>query len=274
MFAEIITKVRQKTPLVHCITNYVTVTDCANILLAGGGSPIMSDEIDDVADITRICNSLVINIGTLNKNSVAAMLVAGATANEIGHPVILDPVGVGASGYRNECVKELLSKVKFTIIRGNISEIKALAIGEGKTSGVDANVNDAITAENLDSYVDFAKKLSAETGAIIAISGQYDIVADAEKAFVITNGVEEMTKITGSGCMLTTIIGAYCGVDADHPLEAAVAATCAMGICGEAAKEQMDCEKSGMGSFRTYLIDRMSSLTAADIEAGCKYEIR
>ena len=172
--------VRAKTPLVHNITNYVTVNDVANVLLAAGGSPIMSDDADDVEDITSICGGLNINIGTLNKNTIPSMFLAGRKANELGHIVLLDPVGAGASRLRTDTAFRLLRDVKFTVIRGNISEIKTLASGAGTTKGVDADVADKVTEENLDSAVAFAKAFAAQTGAVIAITGAIDIVADAE----------------------------------------------------------------------------------------------
>ena len=274
MFKKILENTKANTPLIHAITNYVTVNDCANIILAAGGSPIMADDIHEAADITTICSSLVINIGTLNERTVEAMIAAGQRANAVGHPVVLDPVGVGASAYRNEVAARLLENIKFAVIRGNISEIKALANGGGKTSGVDANVDDIITLENLDKIIAFAKQLSQKTGAVIAISGEYDIVADENRAYVITNGALEMTKITGSGCMLTCVISTYCGANPDNPLAAAVAAVCSLGLCGEKAKTKMLETDTGFNSFRTYMIDFMSRLDYVTLKVGARYEIR
>ena len=142
--------VRRTVPLVHNITNYVTVNDVANILLACGGSPIMSDEPEDVEDITSICGGLNINIGTLNQRSIQAMFRAGEKAASLGHVLLLDPVGAGASVLRTNTAVELMEKLPFTVIRGNISEIKTLALGSGKTRGVDADVSDAVSDGNLD----------------------------------------------------------------------------------------------------------------------------
>ena len=179
MFKELLENVRQSMPLIHNITNYVTVNDCANILLACGGSPIMADDIGEVEEITSICGGLNINIGTLNGRTIPAMLAAGKKANELGHPVVLDPVGAGASNLRTGTALKLLEEIRFTVIRGNISEIKTLALGSGSTKGVDADVADSVTEENLDQAVAFAKDFSKKTGAVIAITGAIDIVADA-----------------------------------------------------------------------------------------------
>ncbi len=198
-------------PLIHNITNYVTVNDCANILLACGASPIMSDDINEVEEITSICNALNINIGTLNSRSIESMYKAGLKSNELGNPVILDPVGVGASKLRTDTAKKFIKDIKFTAIRGNISEIKNLAL-EGEalaTKGVDANILDTITEENIANGINLAKNFAKKTGAIIAITGAIDIVANSEKAYCIFNGNSMMSKVTGTGCQLSAMIAAY-----------------------------------------------------------------
>ena len=166
---------RSRCPLIHNITNYVTVNDCANMVLACGASPIMADDAAEVEEITAICGGLNINIGTLNSRTVTSMLLAGKKANQLGHPVVLDPVGAGASQLRTDTAFRLLREVQFTVIRGNISEIKTLASGAGTTKGVDADVADKVTEENLDSAVAFAKAFAARTGAVVAITGAIDI---------------------------------------------------------------------------------------------------
>ena len=202
MFEQIFENVRQKSPLVHNITNYVTVNDCANMLLACGGSPIMADDPEDAVEITSICGGLNINIGTLNQRSIPTMFAAGKRANQLGHPVVLDPVGAGASKLRTDTALGLLEQVKFAVIRGNISEIKTLAQGSGTTKGVDADVADQVTEDNLDEAVLFARELARRLGTVIAITGALDIVTDGERAFCIRNGHSMMASITGTGCQL------------------------------------------------------------------------
>lgn len=274
MFEKILENVNTKTPLVHSITNYVTVNDCANIVLACGGSPIMADDIEEVSEITTICNSLVINIGTLNKRTVASMIKAGKTAARLSHPVVLDPVGAGASTLRTQTVFDLLNEVKFSVIRGNISEIKTVYAGSGTTKGVDADVSDAVTEENLEEAISFAKNLSKKTGSVIAITGAIDIVCDENKAYIIRNGHKYMSRITGTGCMLTCVIGAYIGANADNILDATAAAVCAMGYSGELAYEKTVKTDGGTSSFRTFLIDYMSKMDAATLNGGIKIETR
>ena len=265
--------VRRTVPLVHNITNYVTVNDVANILLACGGSPIMSDEPEDVEDITSICGGLNINIGTLNSRTVTSMLLAGKKANQLGHPVVLDPVGAGASQLRTDTAFRLLREVQFTVIRGNISEIKTLASGAGTTKGVDADVADKVTEENLDSAVAFAKAFAARTGAVVAITGAIDIVADAQKAYCIRNGNAMMSSITGTGCQLSALTTAFVTANPGHPLEAAAAAVCAMGLAGEVAHRRLT-PQDGNATYRNYIIDAIYNMTPEQLEKGANYEVR
>ncbi|NLM74428.1 MAG: hydroxyethylthiazole kinase [Clostridiaceae bacterium] len=274
MFGEILKNVHQKTPLVHCITNYVTVNDVANMLIACGGSPIMADDEKDAVEITAICNALVINIGTLNERTISTMLKTGKRANDLQHPVVLDPVGAGASKLRTDTTFKLLEEVRFSVIRGNISEIKTVFRGSGITKGVDADASEAVTDKNLDETIALAKELSAKTGAVIAISGATDIVADANNAFIIRNGHPYMSKVSGTGCMLTAVIAAYCAANPDNHLKATAAAISAMGLCGELAYERLVKNDAGISSYRTYLIDAMSKLDEDTLKGGIKIESR
>ncbi|MBQ2412617.1 MAG: hydroxyethylthiazole kinase [Anaerotignum sp.] len=272
MLKEMLENVRKNCPLIHNITNYVTVNDCANVLLACGGSPIMSDDVDEAEEITSICGGLNINIGTLNQRTIPTMHKAGRKANELGHPVVLDPVGAGASGLRTQTAKDLIDNVKFTVIRGNISEIKALALGAGGARGVDADVADKVTKENLAQAVSFAKEFAKKTGAVIAITGAIDIVADGEKAYCIYNGHPMMSSITGTGCQLSAVTAAYVTANPDTPLEAAAAAVCLMGVCGEKAYERLT-DRDGNATYRNYIIDTIFRLSGEELEKYAKYEV-
>ncbi len=273
MLNEMMKNVQEKAPLIHNITNYVTVNDCANILLACGASPIMSDEKDEVREITSICDGLNINIGTLNKRTIEAMLIAGKKANELKHPVVLDPVGAGASALRTNTANNLIDEIQFTVIRGNISEIKTLAGSTASTQGVDANVADKVTDENLDSAIAFAKALSEKTGAIIVITGAIDIVCDNSQAYIIRNGHPMMSDVTGTGCMLSAITAAYVTANPDDILTAAAAAVCAMGLAGEIACSRLN-KLDGNSSYRSYIIDAICNMTPDQLERGAKYEVR
>lgn len=265
--------VRKNAPLVHNITNYVTVNDVANVLLACGGSPIMSDEPEDVADITSICGGLNINIGTLNKRTIEGMFVAGRKANELGHVVLLDPVGAGASALRTNTALKLVEEIKFDIIRGNISEIKTLAAGTGTTKGVDADVADAVTEENLDSMVAFAKDFAKKFQTIVAITGAIDLVADGEKCYVIRNGRAEMGRITGTGCQLSGLTTAFAVANPDNKLEAVAAAVCTMGAAGEIGYANM-LPGDGNSTYRNRIIDAIYNMDGSTLDKTAKFEIR
>ena len=265
--------VRKNVPLVHNITNYVTVNDVANVLLACGGSPIMSDEPEDVVDITAICSALNINIGTLHKTSIEAMVKAGKKSNELGHPVLLDPVGAGASALRTNTAVKLMKELKLTVIRGNISEIKTLALGSGTTKGVDADVTDKVTDENLDDSIRFVKNFAKESGSIVAVTGAIDLVSDGEKCYVIRNGRPEMGQITGTGCQLSGMMTAFVAANPDNQLEAAAAAVCMMGLAGEIGWSRM-VEGDGNSTYRNRIIDAIYNMTGEILEKGAKYEVR
>ena len=237
MLGTCLQNVREREPLVHNITNYVTVNDVANVILASGASPIMSDEPQDVEEITAICGGLNINIGTLNVRTIEGMLKAGHKANELGHVVLLDPVGAGASSLRTNTAVKLMQELKLNVIRGNISEVKTLAAGSGTTKGVDADVADAVSEENLDEAVAFAKKFAEKSGSIVAITGAIDLVSDGEKCYVIRNGRPEMGRITGTGCQLSGLMTAYLVANPEQKLEAAAAAVgAAAGPASSAAR--------------------------------------
>ena len=273
MLGSCLETVRKTTPLVHNITNYVTVNDVANALLACGGSPIMSDEPEDVEDITSICAGLNINIGTLNQRSIEGMFRAGAKANELGHTVLLDPVGAGASALRTNTAIRLMESIRFQVIRGNVSEIKTLALGSGKTRGVDADAADTVTDRNLGDMVAFAKAFAAKTGAIAAITGAIDLVADANVCYVIRNGRPEMSRITGTGCQLSGIATAYAAANPENRTEAVAAAVCLMGLAGEIAFARMQLG-DGNSTYRNRIIDAICNMDAETLNRGAKYELR
>ena len=265
--------VRAKSPLVHNITNYVTVNDVANVLLAAGGSPIMSDDADDVEDITSICGGLNINIGTLNKNTIPSMFLAGKKANALGHIVLLDPVGAGASRLRTDTANRLMQEVRFDAVRGNISEIKTLCTGSGSTKGVDADAVDAVTEANLDNGVQLVKTFAAQTGCIIAVTGAIDLVSDGERCWCIRNGRTEMSRITGTGCQLSALMTAFLVANPDRKLDAAAAAVCMMGLAGEIGWANMQ-PGDGNSTYRNRIIDAIFNMTGDALEEGAKYELR
>jgi hydroxyethylthiazole kinase len=266
------TKVKSVHPLVHNITNYVTVNDCANILLSANASPIMSDDLMEVEEITSICGALVLNIGTLNERTIKAMLLAGKKASELGHPIVLDPVGAGASKLRTNTALALIEALDVTVIRGNISELKALYLGDSSTQGVDANDVDAISEKNLEGAIKLVNQMAKHFGTIIAVTGAIDIVANGEEAYVIKNGHEKMKYITGTGCMLTSLIGAYVRANSENPVLGVAAVVSLMGSCGELAWSYCDEHKLGTGTMKTRLIDLIGSIDDAKFASLMKVE--
>lgn len=262
--ATYLENVREKKPLVHHITNYVTVNDCANACLAIGASPVMADAIDEAEDMTAISSALVLNIGTLNVTKVESMMAAGRKANTLGIPVIFDPVGCGATPFRNRMAQELMNHVHMSVVRGNISEILSLGGENVKTKGVDAGDADeklAVTA---------AKALAKHWNTVVVISEAIDIVTDGDRVTYVKNGCPEMSAITGSGCMCTSLIGAFCGANPQAMQEAAATAMIAMGISGENAWKLYG--KQGLGHFHMGLIDELGHMDANTLEKEASYE--
>jgi hydroxyethylthiazole kinase len=272
MLKKYFAKLKNNGALCHNMTNYVTVNDCANITIAIGASPIMADEIKEVEDIQTICSGLNINIGTLNERVIESMIVAGKTANKLNHPVLLDPVGFAASKFRTASSLKLIDNIQFSVIKGNISEIKSLATDSKSSFGVDACDDDKVTSENLKEVIEFAKSLSKSTGSVIVITGEIDLIANETSAFIVRNGDPMMSSITGSGCMLSSLITAFICANPDSIFEAATTAVVCMGIAGEIAAEKVRSNNLGFSSFRTNLIDEISKLNESDIEERGRYE--
>lgn len=250
-------KIKEEKPLVHCITNYITANDCANALLAIGASPTMANNIEEVEEIEKSASALVLNMGTLGKDSLESMIRAGKAANKFNVPIVLDPVGIASISYRRKCAITLLEHVKVNVIRGNISEIKALCGLNSNAKGVDSN-------EVIDSNIskEIAKDLSRRLNAIIAITGEKDYISNGEEVIVIKNGHKLLTKVTGTGCMTTCLIGAYIGVNSNCYI-GTIAGVLSMGIAGEIAFERLK-DNEGSGSYRVKIIDALYNLHSDD----------
>lgn len=279
--------VQDTHPLVHCITNYVTVNDVANAILAIGGSPIMADALEEVEAVVSKSKALVLNIGTLNENTVKAMILAGKTTNAKNIPVIFDPVGTGFTPYRTEAAKKILDEVRVGIIRGNLSEIASLAGIKSANKGVDAS--DSITdiknsAAGID-QVAIAKNLAQKYRTVIAITGQTDIISNGNCCYKIRNGHPLLSKVTGTGCMATGLIAAFAGassaaitgINTDAAgasgatlISAAVAGIASMGIAGEIAFAKAG--NDGTGSFHIAIIDALSRMNDVELQSLLKLE--
>lgn len=260
--ADGLRKVRETSPLIHNITNVVVTNFTANGLLALGASPVMAYAKEEVADMAGIARALVLNIGTLNETVVEAMLIAGKAANEKGVPVIFDPVGAGATSYRTKAAGRILAEVKVSAIRGNAAEL-ANVIGENWTiKGVDAG-------EQAGDVVELAKKAAKQFACVVAITGKEDVVTDGSRTLVIRNGHPLLTRVTGTGCLLSSVVGAFVAVD-QNVLEAAGAALAFYGVAAEQAVKQAGSEHPG--SFQIAFLDQLSIVSAAEVKALVRME--
>jgi hydroxyethylthiazole kinase len=259
---ETVENLRSRSPLTHCITNFVTINDCANAVLAIGGSPIMANEPDEAEEMVTVVNTLLINIGTLYKSQIEAMKIASQTAAKLQKAYVLDPVGIGVSKIRNDTTMELMKEAKPSIIRGNLSEIKTLAMLYGildectQAKGVDVADTDVINEDTLDSNVKLVESIAQKLDTTIAVSGQIDIISDGKDTYVIRNGHPMLSDITGSGCMLGCLMASYAAVTT--PIMAATTAAAVMAIAGEVANQKVAYHKKGTGTFRSELIDALS----------------
>lgn len=257
--------VKNIKPLIHHITNYVTVNDCANATLAIGGSPVMSDSIDEVSQMVKISSSLVLNIGTLNRNKINSMIEAGKQANEYDIPVIFDPVGCGATNFRNEMSELILKNVKIAAVRGNLSEILALGGENIVTKGVDSS--EALFEDVNEKLKNIAKKLNT----VLAITGKVDRITDGDKLIEIYNGCKEMSYVTGTGCMCSSLVGTLIAANKNNVLDAAIVAVLIMGISGQKAYKKY--KDFGLGHFHMGIIDEIGKITPKIIiEEGKWYE--
>ena len=253
-FNDILPSIRSAAPLVHCITNYVTVNDVANVLLAAGARPIMADAPEEVEEITELCAGLCLNIGTLNARTIPAMMAAGRHAHALARPIVLDPVGAGASRLRTATARDLLYEVKPTAVRGNISEVRTLAMGTGHSDGVDAAAADAVTEENLAASASFVRAFAAEHRCIAVVTGAIDLLTDGETCYAVRNGRAEMSRVTGTGCQLSALTAAALAAVPVRPLDAALTAVVLMGVAGEIAWSRMGAG-DGNAAYRTKIID-------------------
>ena len=272
-----LTQIKEKNPLTHCITNSVTINDCANAVLAIGGSPFMAEDAEELKEVVTIADVLVINIGKLSKEQINSMHVSAKVANETKTPIVLDPVGVGVTQLRNKTTLDLINNYDIAAIRGNISEIKSIAklvgvIDENNTAkGVDVNIDDIITEENLSANGEIIKELANKLSTTILASGPIDILSDGTTTIAIDNGDDMMPLITGSGCMLSSIVGTCIGGSA--PLEGTLIAILAMNLAGEKARAKVEEKDEGTGSFRTYLIDYLYKTNAESLVNESNIEI-
>jgi hydroxyethylthiazole kinase len=261
--AENLRRIREKRPLVHNITNYVVMNFTANVLLACGASPVMAHAAEEVEEMVSLAGALVINIGTLSPPWVEAMRKAGRRANALHVPVILDPVGAGATRLRTDSATRLIEEVSIQVIRGNASEILSL-VGEksgARTKGVDS-------VHTVDQATETVIELAKELGTTLAVTGAVDLITDGKRVYRVMNGHEMMSHVTGTGCAATVIIGAFLAVCPDH-LEAATTGLSYFGLAGEKAA----IKASGPGSFQIALLDALYGMKEEELMSGAKIQV-
>lgn len=253
-----IQQIRAQAPLVMNITNFVAMNTTANALLALGAAPVMSNAVEEVEEMLGLANALVINIGTLSQPWLEAMLLAGNAARRQGIPIVLDPAGSGATGYRTESAKLLIRELQPAVIRGNASEIRSLVSAQLATKGVDS-----LLAPQ--AVINEAQQLSSTTGCVVSISGALDLIVDAARVFRLENGHSMMSRVTGMGCTASVITGAFLAINT-APLAAATHAMALMGVAGELAARNA----SGPGSFQVEFLDALHNISAEDLRQRIK----
>ncbi len=260
---EQISKIRLKKPLIEAITNYVTINDCANAIIALGASPAMCESAYEVYDFSLISNAVYINIGTLTKEQEYAMIQAIKAANDNNLPIVLDPVGCGAIPRRKSLINKMRKFGNIAVVRGNLGEIKALTGKDGKVRGVDC-------IDNGSDGINVCETLANEWNCIVAASGKKDIITDGERTVLINNGTKMLTKITGTGCILGAITAAFCGAETNY-FSATIASHLTMSIAGEIAANK---EKGNLpGSFKVNLFDQFYILNDETIKHNANMTI-
>lgn len=247
-----LTKLREQNPLIHNITNTVVTNFTANGLLALGASPFMADAHEEVADIAKMASAVVLNIGTLNEHSIRAMILAGQAANTYGTPVVLDPVGAGATPYRTDVVHKLVGAMKLTALRGNVAEVAHVAGEAWSIKGVDAG-------EGSGDAIELARKAARKLNCIVIVTGKEDIITDGTSTYIAANGHPILTKVTGTGCLLSAVTGAFLAVGGESPLEAVAEGLSFYGVAAEIAEART--HGQGPGSFQIEFLNQLALVT-------------
>ncbi len=251
-----IQKIREKSPRIHAITNIVTANDCANLILAAGGSPTMASDLREAAEMTAQCQGLILNMGAVSQ--LDSMLEAGREAAAMGNPIVLDPVGAGATELRRKSCLKIVKELPVDVICGNASEIRSMAEGTKSLSGVDTLAADSISEANMQKHIEIAKKLNKRTGAIVAMSGVIDLVVQGERFELIRGGSSYSTRITGAGCMLTALIAVFLAAKVTDEFSAVIGAMSCMKRCSERAEIKTEASGGGTMVYRMHLIDEVS----------------
>jgi len=261
---EIRQQVKLEKPLIHCITNHISINDCANVVLAVGAKPIMAEHPAEVCQITASSKALAVNLGNITDTRMESIMISGKTAFEKNIPSIIDIVGVACSNLRLDFTKKFISECHPNVIKGNMSELKALCDMESGAKGIDVGEKDVITEDTIDFSIAMLKSLSSKTGSVVAATGAVDIITDATDTYLIKNGCQMLSMITGTGCMLNVLAATF--ISNKNIIGGTVLATALMGICGELSHNV-----KGTGKFRTKLLDSIFSISDYKIKQKIKY---
>lgn len=264
---------KENNPLIHCITNPISIKNCANVVLAVGASPIMAEHPKEVEGITRRSQALLLNLGNITDARMESMQLSAKVATQNSIPMILDLVGVGVSPLRLELAEKLIAENSFSILKGNMSEIKAMLGMNSHAVGIDVGQADKVHENNLDSSIAIVKALASKTGSVVVASGKYDIITDGTECYIVKNGTAMLSNITGTGCMLTALIASY--LPASSPIEAALGGCMIMGIAGELAEERIQSTSEillGSASFEVHLIDSIYRIEDPVFERYANWE--
>jgi len=264
---EIRHTIKTEKPLIHCITNHISINDCANVVLAVGAKPIMAEHPAEVCQITASAKALAVNLGNINDTRMKSILLSGKTALEKNIPSIIDIVGVACSDLRLDFTKNFIVECHPSVIKGNMSELKALCDMESGAKGIDAGEKDAVTSDNLVDSITMLKALSAKTGSVVAATGAIDIITDGTDTYLLENGCEMLSMITGTGCMLNVLVAVF--ISNKNILAGTVLATAFMGICGELSQNT-----NGTGTFKTALLDSLFSLSDDQLREKIRYTLK
>jgi hydroxyethylthiazole kinase len=255
-------RMREQKPLVHQITNYVVMNETANATLAVGALPVMAHAREEVEEMAAIAGALVINIGTLSEHWVQAMLLAGHAANAAGVPVVLDPVGAGATTYRTDTARKLLAALEIAVVRGNAGEVATLVGVEAEMRGVESMGAAASGGE-------LAREAATKLGCVVSVTGPVDHVSDGERTYSVANGHPLLGAVTGTGCMSTALTGCFVAVCGENVLEGATSALVAFGVAGEVAAQ----DAKGPGSFHVALYDALYNLDPDTLDEQARAEL-
>lgn len=259
-------KVMLDRPLIHCITNHITINDCANVVISAYGKPIMAEHCGEVSDITASAKALAINIGNITDNRMKSIMISGKTSYEKEIPSIIDIVGVSCSTLRLNFAIDFIDKCRPSIIKGNMSEIKAIFGLDTKSKGIDVNDEDITNEDTISNNIYIVKELALKTNSTVVATGAIDIISNGNQTYIIENGCEELSRITGTGCMLNVLIATY--ISSKDIINSAILGTVVMGICGELAKGA-----EGTASFKIELLDNLSTIKDEDILEKIKVRV-